>query len=116
MVRDGVLISAEVVAYSGRWTSKDVTDPTTAEILRLFRLVTKPIRPLLKYPTWAENVVYGGAGAYRTLGHTEAAARFERAGGALRDRVATNVRYSTSPIEARPATPWMSTRLRANCS
>jgi len=99
LVKDGVLIECEITAFSGRWTSKDTGDPVTAEILRLFRLVTKPIRPRLRYPTWAENFVHGGASAVRTIGHTDGAIAFERSGGMLKDRVALNVRFSTQPID-----------------
>jgi hypothetical protein len=99
-IRDGVLYSSEIVGYSGRWTSKDAEAPLTAEILRLFKLVTKPIRPRLRYPTWAQNFVYGGSKAYRTIGHTDGAVAFELAGGMLKTREANNVRFSTQPIEA----------------
>jgi hypothetical protein len=99
LIKDGALIECEITAFSGRWTSSDTENPMTAEILRLFRIVTKPIRPRLRYPTWAENVVHGGSSAYRTIGHTDGAIAFERSGGMLKNRVSLNVRYSTQPIE-----------------
>lgn len=61
--------------------------------VEVFRRAAKPFRKLLSRPTWAWNIVHGGAHAYRDLGFSPGAKEFFDAGGSWLQRGVANVRF-----------------------
>lgn len=72
----------------------------------LFDRLSRPLRKGLFYPTWGQNVVYGGnPRAYRSIGHTQVAADHVTGGGELVARESLNVRFFVEeprPLPVRP--------------
>jgi hypothetical protein len=98
--RDGILVMGELV-WSSSPTAPGPDGKTRGNAL--YNELAKSLRKRLRYPTWGQNVVYGGkARAYRAIGHTAAAAAHVAAGGEMMARESINVRFFIDEPPDRP--------------
>ena len=96
-----VLYLSELAAKS------DWLDSSTGQVVRcsaglvLFDALKKRIKPHLRYPTWARNIMIAGSSTrYRDVGHTEAVRVFSEGGGVLMQEGVLNARFTVAGVEA----------------
>jgi hypothetical protein len=98
MIRGKALLKAQVAYKSDWYDSESEASFQNDALPKLFKVVSKPIREILRYPIWGKNVAYNTAWeACRDIGYSPGAAEWENSGGELRQNAVKNILFSVSP-------------------